>query len=596
MAMKLIATLIGELSEDWNTSSRECKISFYDDHILISTKVLYKEYKLDDLEKLKFNYTSEIKKTLFLSKKIEYVSIIIGETEIPKIATSHVKIDEVKNKIANHKKYIREKIKIEQLNEQLKRDEKLLILESFKKDITTNYSGLNYYISDFRYTASFFEMHSSEKNYFSLFTIGLYTSIERHMKKSMTFDINKYLNPIFIRNFINYKINVQLFKPYENSYGGKAVLNKINIYNEVYTFYLTRNFLDLTDGVINDLFDDISGTEESTYLSLLYSYHLALALNIIIRLNRNVTKIIQGDIKTIIDNLIASDIVDNNYILEKVYPIYTEYKEDNLQTLEKIEFRIVLNIYLHDNYYGIHCFYKIYEEFLDNLHKNVQENDLNLNLIEIIKNMLINMNVDLFFDNVIVTNTKTKDVYEVFINYLMYFLYKIIPIKYIETVFDNNFKNMLIDILYEKNQKEYIKLERDRLLRGDFKTEVDYYNDTLSFDSITNGYDFEEYLKTIFDKHGYYVEVTKRSGDQGADLVLNKNNEKIVVQAKFYSRPVGNKAVQEVVSAIAFYNANKGMVVTNNRYTQSAIELANANNIKLIDGAELQKMRESIQI
>ena len=82
---------------------------------------------------------------------------------------------------------------------------------------------------------------------------------------------------------------------------------------------------------------------------------------------------------------------------------------------------------------------------------------------------------------------------------------------------------------YEKNQKEYIKLERDRLLRGDFKTEVDYYNDTLSFDSITNGYDFEEYLKTIFDKHGYYVEVTKRSGDQGADLVLNKNNEKIVV-------------------------------------------------------------------
>ena len=124
MAMKLIATLIGELSEDWNTSSRECKISFYDDHILISTKVLYKEYKLDDLEKLKFNYTSEIKKTLFLSKKIEYVSIIIGETEIPKIATSHVKIDEVKNKIANHKEYIREKIKREQLNEQLKRDEK----------------------------------------------------------------------------------------------------------------------------------------------------------------------------------------------------------------------------------------------------------------------------------------------------------------------------------------------------------------------------------------------------------------------------------------------------------------------------------------
>ena len=593
MAMKLIATLIGELSEDWNTSSRECKISFYDDHILISTKVLYKEYKLDDLEKLKFNYTSEIKKTLFLSKKIEYVSIIIGETEIPKIATSHVKIDEVKNKIANHKEYIREKIKREQLNEQLKRDEKLLMLESFRKDVITNYSGLNYYISDFRYTASFFEMYSTKKNCFNLFAIGLYESIEKGMKKSTIINIDKYLKPKFIINFINSKVNVLLFKSYLNSYGINAVLDKINIYNEVYKYYLTYDYLSLMDGIIDGLFDDID-EEKRTYLSLLYSYHLALALNIVIRLNRNVTEIIQGDIKTIVNNLRESYSVDDNDILDKVYPIYIEYKEDDLQTLEKIEFKGVLNIYLNNDDNGLDRFFKIYEESLEIFSKEVQENSLNLT--ESIENMLINMDVGLYFNRDMIIQNQERYYYEIFVNDLMYYLYRIIPTKHIETAFGNDFKNMLVDTLYEKDRKEHVRLERDRLLKGDLSKEVDYYNDKLSFDSITTGYDFEEYLKTIFDKHGYYVEVTKRSCDQGADLVLNKNNEKTVVQAKFYSSPVGNKAVQEVVSAIAFYNANKGMVVTNNRYTQSAIELANANNIKLIDGAELQKMCESIQI
>ena len=224
----------------------------------------------------------------------------------------------------------------------------------------------------------------------------------------------------------------------------------------------------------------------------------------------------------------------------------------------------------------------------------MQENSLNLT--ESIENMLINMDVGLYFNRDMIIQNQERYYYEIFVNDLMYYLYRIIPTKHIETAFGNDFKNMLVDTLYEKDRKEHVRLERDRLLKGDLSKEVDYYNDKLSFDSITTGYDFEEYLKTIFDKHGYYVEVTKRSCDQGADLVLNKNNEKTVVQAKFYSSPVGNKAVQEVVSAIAFYNANKGMVVTNNRYTQSAIELANANNIKLIDGAELQKMCESIQI
>ena len=39
-------------------------------------------------------------------------------------------------------------------------------------------------------------------------------------------------------------------------------------------------------------------------------------------------------------------------------------------------------------------------------------------------------------------------------------------------------------------------------------------------------------------------------GDQGADLILKTPGIIYVVQAKFYGKPVGNKAVQEVVAAV----------------------------------------------
>lgn len=42
------------------------------------------------------------------------------------------------------------------------------------------------------------------------------------------------------------------------------------------------------------------------------------------------------------------------------------------------------------------------------------------------------------------------------------------------------------------------------------------------------------------------------------------------------------------------YNANKGIVVTNSTFTSSAIELANANNIELVDGEKIEEFKKII--
>lgn len=80
----------------------------------------------------------------------------------------------------------------------------------------------------------------------------------------------------------------------------------------------------------------------------------------------------------------------------------------------------------------------------------------------------------------------------------------------------------------------------------------------------------------------------------GADVIAYKDNIKYVIQAKFYNNPVGNKAVQEVVASIGMYKANKGIVVTNSTFTTSAIELAQANNIELVDGEKIEQYKKVI--
>jgi restriction system protein len=105
-----------------------------------------------------------------------------------------------------------------------------------------------------------------------------------------------------------------------------------------------------------------------------------------------------------------------------------------------------------------------------------------------------------------------------------------------------------------------------------------------------DGLQFEKFLKPVFERQGYITEVTKGSGDYGADLILRKGHKKLVVQAKRYSSNIGVSAVQQVVAAVNFYKANGAIVVTNQYFTPAAIQLAKVNGVRLIDRDELARM------
>ena len=107
---------------------------------------------------------------------------------------------------------------------------------------------------------------------------------------------------------------------------------------------------------------------------------------------------------------------------------------------------------------------------------------------------------------------------------------------------------------------------------------------------VMSGVEFERFLKNLFEILGYSVTITNVTGDQGGDLVLSRFGIRTLVQAKRYASSVGNWAVQEVVAGKALYECTESIVVTNNSFTKSAIELAQANYVQLWDRKFLQQI------
>lgn len=107
-----------------------------------------------------------------------------------------------------------------------------------------------------------------------------------------------------------------------------------------------------------------------------------------------------------------------------------------------------------------------------------------------------------------------------------------------------------------------------------------------------DGEKFEDFIKFVLELLGYHVEKTKKTGDQGIDLIVKKHFRKIGVQIKRYSQKVGNSAVQEAVAGKKYYKLDRIWVLTNSTFTRSAIELAKVNGVELIDRTVLKKLME----
>jgi restriction system protein len=99
-----------------------------------------------------------------------------------------------------------------------------------------------------------------------------------------------------------------------------------------------------------------------------------------------------------------------------------------------------------------------------------------------------------------------------------------------------------------------------------------------------DGFDFEYYCADLLEANGFYdVEVTRSSGDYGIDILAEKDGVTYAIQCKRYSGLVGVKAVQEAYAGRDYYDRMVGAVLTNQYFTQPAVEAAKKLKILLWD-------------
>ena len=98
----------------------------------------------------------------------------------------------------------------------------------------------------------------------------------------------------------------------------------------------------------------------------------------------------------------------------------------------------------------------------------------------------------------------------------------------------------------------------------------------------------------FFNYIGFKASTTSVTGDNGIDILAKSGHNSIGIQTKlYYNHNVGNKAVQEVFSGKNFFQLNHAIVVTNSKFSQPAITLANQLKVGLIDRNTLNLMLTS---
>lgn len=99
-----------------------------------------------------------------------------------------------------------------------------------------------------------------------------------------------------------------------------------------------------------------------------------------------------------------------------------------------------------------------------------------------------------------------------------------------------------------------------------------------------DGWEFEEEVAKVFRLNGYKAEVTRKTADGGIDLLMYKDNKKIIVQCKHYSSEVGVSVVRELNGIKDDFRADELILVASSGVTKGCKDfIRNKPYFKILD-------------
>jgi hypothetical protein len=109
--------------------------------------------------------------------------------------------------------------------------------------------------------------------------------------------------------------------------------------------------------------------------------------------------------------------------------------------------------------------------------------------------------------------------------------------------------------------------------------------------------EFEEFIASLFSKMGYNVALSSYGGDYGVDIMAQKDNRRLVIQAKKYAQGnlVGNRVVRDTLGAL-WSRGDKAILITTSDFTEQAYQQAEGAPIELWNHRTLSEYVEKYLI
>ncbi len=121
-----------------------------------------------------------------------------------------------------------------------------------------------------------------------------------------------------------------------------------------------------------------------------------------------------------------------------------------------------------------------------------------------------------------------------------------------------------------------------------YKTQLRYYQywqrkkDKNHWNKMS-GHAFEQAVANLFRTIGFTAQVSRRGGDGGIDIILQKHDRRIAVQCKRYKSAVGPHVIRDLWGTMHNLGYDEGCIVTTTGFTKGVKDFAQDKKIYLID-------------